>query len=333
MAGYEPTIISVNMARMSIANLIIRNPVARALQILGDHSTIMIMRDVFLGRHRFTEFFEHSNLSKGTLTARLESLVANGVLHKALYSTKPPRYEYRLTEKGRALYPWALMIWQWESDWGNQLGAGLPSKLTHDNNDAHVLLPICLCRHCKEPVTAKNVSAQRLETESESSALNSTQLAGAVGKQRRLSGSKNGKKDNSLGHVSDVIGDRWSSLVIGSSLLGVKRYEDYQLELGIATNILASRLKSLTRLGVLDRVQYQAKPPRYEYFLSNKGRAFYGQTMALRQWVLDYFTPIESRLKLIHLNCGAELDVDVVCESCHEIPNPSDVNFDRQRQS
>lgn len=331
MANYQRSSISVSMRNMQVENQIFRNPVARALQILGDRSTMMIMRDVFLGRHRFKEFFEHSNLSKGTLTTRLESLVANEVLHKTLYSNKPPRYEYRLTSKGRALYPWALMIWQWESEWANKQEIGLPDKLTHSHNGSHALLPICLCRHCKKPVTDKNVKVVRLE--SQESTLNHKELNESVGTQRRASTSKNGKKDNSLGHITDIIGDRWSSLIVGANLLGVNRFEEYQLQLGIATNILASRLKSLISLGVLDRVQYQTKPPRYEYRLSSKGRALYGQTMALRQWVLDYFVPIETNQKLVHIDCGADLDVDVVCETCHKTPRLDDVHFDRKALS
>ena len=122
---------SAKMANMQIGNQILKNPVARALQILGDRSSMLIMRDVFLGRHRFKIFFENSHLSKGTLTTRLESLVANDVLCKTQYSQKPPRYEYHLTDKGKALYSWALMIWQWESDWASRREVELPQKLTH----------------------------------------------------------------------------------------------------------------------------------------------------------------------------------------------------------
>ena len=312
-------------------NQILRNPVARALQILGDRSSMMIMRDVFLGRHRFKQFLEHSNLTKGTLTARLESLVANEVLCKKMYSEKPPRYEYRLTSKGKGLYSWALMIWQWESEWANNQEIGLPKNLTHNHDGGHVLLPVCLCRYCKTEVTKKNVKVVPIEIDE--SELDDQDADQNIGKQRRVSGTKVGIKDNSLSHLIEIIGDRWSSLIVGANLLGFNRFEDYQLQLGIASNVLAARLKVLTSLGVFDRVEYQVKPTRYEYRLSRKGRALYGQTMALRQWVLDYFPQVKDTQKLVHLECDTDLNVDVVCKICCEVPNPGDVDWDRKALS
>ena len=313
---------------MQIGNQILKNPVARALQILGDRSTMLIMRDVFLGRHRFKIFFENSHLSKGTLTTRLESLVANDVLCKTQYSQKPPRYEYHLTDKGKALYSWALMIWQWESDWASRREVELPQKLTHNVNKPHALVPVSVCRSCRQPVDSSNVTLVRLRDSAAS--VDFKQLHESVGKQRRIGAKHDHSKDNSLAHITDIIGDRWSNLIIAANFLGLKKFEDFQQQLKIATNILTARLKLLTELDVLDRKQYLSKPPRYEYHLSEKGRALYGQTMALRQWVLDYFPPMETNFKLVHLNCGADLDTDVVCASCQVCPKLEDVQFERK---
>ena len=311
---------------MQIGYQILTSPVSRALQILGDRSTMLIMRDVFLGRHRFNEFFENSQLSKGTLTTRLESLVANQVLCKIAYLQKPLRYEYRLTEKGRALYAWALMIWQWESDWSNNKEVGLPTKLSHSCNGMHELVPDCVCRKCKTTVNVNNVQVVRLA--SAAPEIDFKQLHLSIGKQRKINVKKDLTKDNSLGHITDIIGDSWSNLIIAAGLLGLKKFEEFELQLGIATNVLAARLKALTALGVLDRKQYQVRPPRYEYRLSLKGKQLYGQTMALRQWVLDYFPPIASDIQLVHVDCGADLNTDVICRACGEPPKLSDVYFE-----
>ena len=316
------------MTDMQIGYQILTSPVARALQILGDRSTMLIMRDVFLGRHRFNEFFEYSQLSKGTLTTRLEALVENDVLYKTPYLQKPLRYEYRLTPKGKALYSWALMIWQWESDWSNKKEVGLPKNLIHSCNVEHQLVPVCVCRKCNGVIDVTNVKVVQLATEI--SKLDFKQLHVSIGTHRKINVKKDLNKDNSLGHITDIIGDRWSNLIIAAGLLGLKKFEEFQLQLGIATNVLAARLKALTTLDVLDRKQYQSNPPRFEYRLSAKGKALYGQTMSLRQWVLDYFPPIDSDIQLVHADCGEDLNTDVICLTCGESPQLGDVSFDRK---
>ena len=94
---------------MNIESQIASNPVARALKIVGDPWTILILRDAFLGRHKFSEFREYSKIARGTLTNRLEFLIEHEILHKVPYSQSPPRFEYKLTPKGLALYPWASL--------------------------------------------------------------------------------------------------------------------------------------------------------------------------------------------------------------------------------
>jgi len=133
--------------------------------------------------------------------------------------------------------------------------------------------------------------------------------------------------DHTLAHVVDIIGDRWSTLILAASFIGMRRYDDFQQQLGIATNILADRLKLLVDTGVLKRREYLANPPRQEYQLTNKGKSLYPQILALRQWVLDYLPPMRHSFKLVHRNCGAELAIDVVCGGCKASPQVGEVRF------
>ncbi len=89
-------------------------PVARALSVVGDRWTLLILRDCFLGRTRFDAFIESLGLTRHVLSDRLARLVSAGVLEKRLYGTRPPRYDYVLTERGRALGPVLLAL----KDWG-----------------------------------------------------------------------------------------------------------------------------------------------------------------------------------------------------------------------
>jgi DNA-binding HxlR family transcriptional regulator/peroxiredoxin len=94
--------------------------IAQALGIVGDWWTLLVIRDVAGGRTRFDELQRELSISRKTLTERLKSLVANGVLDKVHYSRHPPRYEYRLTSIGRGLLPVLIAL----QDWGARYVAG-----------------------------------------------------------------------------------------------------------------------------------------------------------------------------------------------------------------
>ena len=88
---------------------------ARTLQSMGDRWSFLLMRDAFLGIRRFEDLRRRTGASRGTLTARLNALVEQGMLYRSPYGNAPSRLEYRLTEKGLAFYPVALCLWVWES--------------------------------------------------------------------------------------------------------------------------------------------------------------------------------------------------------------------------
>ena len=88
-------------------------PVARGLSVVGDRWTMLVLRDCFLGIRRFEQFQERLGITRHVLTDRLRKLEAAGVLRREPYSERPVRYEYRLTEKGKDLYPVLLSLIGW----------------------------------------------------------------------------------------------------------------------------------------------------------------------------------------------------------------------------
>ncbi|MER7706612.1 helix-turn-helix domain-containing protein [Kitasatospora sp. NPDC097605] len=88
-------------------------PVARPLDVLGDGWTLLIVRDAFDGLRRFGQFQKNLGLAKNILSARLANLVANGVFELTPAADGSPYQEYRLTEKGRALFPVVTALRQW----------------------------------------------------------------------------------------------------------------------------------------------------------------------------------------------------------------------------
>lgn len=306
---------------MQTAQQLLSNPVARGLNILGDRWAILILREVFLGKHRFEEFRQGTGASRGTLSKRLETLVLNGILYKNPYQNTPLRYEYRLTDKGLALYPWALLIWQWETRWADAEQADLPTQLFHQYEDGHTLKPLAVCRHCRQALHYDDVE----RVVSEHSGDVSPKALKAIGNQRR---SRNAAgTDQVLGHITDIIGDRWTLLLLAAAFVGLSRYDDFRQQLGVATNILADRLKLLLETGIFERREYQSNPPRFEYQLTAKGKALYPQTMALRQWVLEWLPKVNHPLTLKHRSCGEVLATDVICETCGEAPRADSVRF------
>ncbi len=80
-------------------------PIARSLERVGEWWSILILRDAFAGMTRFDQFSESLGIAPNMLTRRLQALVTSGMLAKRKYSTRPPRYEYVLTERGRDFRP------------------------------------------------------------------------------------------------------------------------------------------------------------------------------------------------------------------------------------
>ncbi len=104
-------------------------PIARTTDLMGDWWTPMVMREAFLGRRRFDEFQKALTVSRGVLAKRLSRLVDEGLLEKRAYEDRPPRFEYILTEKGRAFYSVLAAMWRFGEDWLWEEGSESPLQL------------------------------------------------------------------------------------------------------------------------------------------------------------------------------------------------------------
>jgi DNA-binding HxlR family transcriptional regulator len=105
--------------------------IARALEIVGDRWTLLVIRDAVLGHSRFDEFLESLGIASNVLTDRLGRLVAEGVLERVPYSERPERFEYRLTKKGRELGLVLIALMQW----GDRHLADKPPRIARRRSD------------------------------------------------------------------------------------------------------------------------------------------------------------------------------------------------------
>jgi DNA-binding HxlR family transcriptional regulator len=126
----------------------------------------------------------------------------------------------------------------------------------------------------------------------------------------------------------EVIGDRWTLLILRDCFLRVRRFEEFQARLGVTRHLLADRLRKLVRAGVLRKVQYQSRPRRYEYRLTEKGIALHPVLLALVHWGDVHMAGKRGRPMVHeHLACGHAFDPVLTCSSCREIIEPRAVRI------
>ena len=131
--------------------------IARTLSVVGDRWTLLLLRDCFLGARRFDQFSESLGLSPHLLSTRLVKLVEAGVLERHPYQQKPTRYEYRLTEKGRDLYPVIAGLVRWGDRWMAD-DEGPPVTLIH-RDCGHATTPTLVCSECGDGIDPRNIRA------------------------------------------------------------------------------------------------------------------------------------------------------------------------------
>ena len=133
----------------------------------------------------------------------------------------------------------------------------------------------------------------------------------------------------SVARTLDVVGDKWSLLILRDAFYGVRRFEDLARDLGVARNVLADRLGRLVDAGVLERRQYEERPPRSEYRLTDKGRDLLPVILTMMHWGDvwegdDGSGPVE----LIHEACGTATHAVAVCAACAGGLTPFNVRVD-----
>src|SRR5579863_10260843 len=132
--------------------------VAQCLEVVGEWWSMLIIRDAFLGVTRFDDFQRRLGISRNILNDRLNTLVDAGVLKRVPYSEHPPRHDYRLTDKGRDLWPVITAMRQW----GDMYAApgGPPVQVIH-KACGQISDAVLTCSSCGEPVGPRDVRAVR----------------------------------------------------------------------------------------------------------------------------------------------------------------------------
>ncbi|MEW4467519.1 helix-turn-helix domain-containing protein [Parasphingorhabdus sp. JC815] len=288
----------------------------RALEVVGDVPVLLIMEQAFLGKHRFQEFLEETGIVRSVLSNRLAKLVDVDVLSKHTQRQKG----YHLTEKGRGLFPVALMILRWQRRW--ESGArGFEVRMIH-SGCGNEMLPEPKCDQCKVEIDPRDVDW--------SPGPGLSQVTPVYGRRRKQTAAASAKRGNRTmtDSVIELFGDRWATLVVRACFTGINRFDEIQRDTAMATNILSDRLDRLQQQNIIKAYPYSPHEQRFEYRLTDKGRDLYPVLLALLQWGDRWFADEKGPpLILRHKPCDHNLHFVPTCDKCGEALDVSNTGF------
>jgi DNA-binding HxlR family transcriptional regulator len=125
---------------------------AAALEVIGERWSLLALREIGYGVHRFARIAGYTGVSRDILADRLRKLEAAGIVERRQYSEHPPRHEYHLTEAGRELFPVTLALQQWGDKWA----VDSPALVRRHTCGQPVQIDLT-CHHCGRPVTQESI--------------------------------------------------------------------------------------------------------------------------------------------------------------------------------
>ena len=129
----------------------------------------------------------------------------------------------------------------------------------------------------------------------------------------------------SAARALELVGERWSLLIIRDALFaGATRFNDF-LALGIATNILKNRLDGFVDAGIMQRLSYSRNPDHYEYLLTDKGRDLAPAIVSLTEWGDRWAAPDGPPILYVHSDCGGAITQQITCSKCGQVHNPAEI--------
>lgn len=284
-----------------------RCSIASTVGILSDAWAFLVIREAFFGSKRFEEFRSGLEITRATLSDRLKRLTHEGILREIPYSDTSSRVEYKLTKAGIDLYPTFMSLMQFGDRWLEK-STNAPLQLIHQHCNC-VSKPLVVCSCCEQRIKSSDVSyhdgpgAGRIAAET-------------PWRSRRTADDFMRGRPSSVSRALEVIGDRWSFLIIREAFYGQNRFDQLQTELNIATNILTDRLARLVERGVFRKRKYQSAPERYEYILTPMGIDLHGPIMMMMAWGDRWRANGRSPMLLRHETCGEIFTPIVACNRC-----------------
>jgi DNA-binding HxlR family transcriptional regulator len=291
--------------------------IGSGLLVLGDQWNLLLLEHAFLNHtRRFGDWHAALGISESVLSGRVKELVSAGVFTPTPYkSDGRTRTEYLLTDKGRQLWSFLIAIWSWEHQWVESAAAQV--QLVHRSCGASTDA-VLGCEKCgATPVTARDTAVL--------SGPDTTfgNVAVARHHRRTVRDRVHSNPDSYLQPTLEILGDRWSTVVLVAAFVRVRRFADFQSTLGIAPGILSNRLRRFVELAIFTKTG-----PGAEYRLTQKGLDFFPVFAFLVQWAQDWYPhPPTGGLIITHQSCGERFRAFLQCAHCGQRMNRQDVRF------
>jgi DNA-binding HxlR family transcriptional regulator len=286
-----------------------------AVEAVGDAWSWLVLSDAIMdGTSRFDAFQGRLEIARSTLSTRLSSLCANGLMQRRAR-------DYILTDRGMDFLACVMTAMAWGDRWYTN-GVNPPVRVAHLGCSDRIHGEL-RCTACNEVVHARDVGFDRLPPPATA--------VGGSSQRHRAPGLDllQRPRPSSIAATLQVLGDRWSALIIRELFYGSHRFDEFGQRLGIATNILTHRLRRLVEHGIVVKTAYQVRPARHEYRLTDKGLDLYPVPLSMLAWGDRWLARGRSPVKLTHLICGRRLNPGLSCSTCANRITLSDIAFER----
>lgn len=281
--------------------------VASVLEQVGEGWSFLVLRAAYFGESRFEGFVQTLSAPRAQIAQSLAKLTAAGILEGGGHQG------YRLSPAGHRMFPICIGLMIWGDEYVRPIlhpEQPHPPLTLHwrDDESQIPIKPIWICAHCQTTFTARDCAwidgpgaGIQLRREGRYRPPNKTLYAKA--------------QPCSVASALEIIGDRWTFLILREAFFGQRRFEDFVSRLGIARNVLANRLESLIATHLLERKQISKNSARMEYRLASAGLALYPLTTTMMNWGDRWLrAPNQEPLIVLHRNCGSRLDSVLVDE-------------------
>lgn len=302
-------------------SLVAKYSVVRALGILGDTWTILILRAAFFGTHRFSDWQNDLGIPKAVLSNRLERLMENRILYKRPAQNGGKRMEYFLDEAGLELWePLAAMV-RWSRHWYRPEGQQDEAWFQHKTCGCDCDL-ILSCDICANPLTYHDTFAEDgpgagLEPRIE-----------AHSRRRANSAIRHGEEALGSAEALTLFGDLWAPAIVAAAFRGGQRFNDLVTYLRIPPLVLSMRIKELLAMDVLTRRTVKGSEHYEAFHLTQKGLGLFPYVSMIAKWG-DRWRGDDSGVPLVfqHRVCGHNYKPHFRCSACNARVHRADIEF------
>jgi DNA-binding HxlR family transcriptional regulator len=291
----------------------------RAVALLGDHWILLILQRVFMGDRKYQEIREAVQVSDSVLSNRLKAMTEGGLLSKTPYRDGRIRYEYCLTDAGKATWRIFVAAWSWEKTWLER-PQDHRIELRHSLCGEHVA-PILVCGRCLLPVTTRDTSIVRT----------APKLSYDVSGPRRHRQRRTAVVQYDFGFLPEtmeLLGDRWNLALLSAAVIGIRRFTDFERYLGTPPAVLSAHLSRMVEIGVLRLQELAASNGRTDYRFTDKGRELSSVMMQVVRWADEnVLTGEETSIEITHDPCGRKLVPEFACNVCEKVLKRHEIRF------